>query len=314
MVQGEIPNPDGSLTTREDLENPPSEKIVPNKKFIEEVKNDAKARVTSDENFNIFNHVKNLIKQGNIIELMHVEQVEATWQSYIFNLPKGTMKFLINCSIDTLPSKANLKQWGKRTNALCSLHCGLKETTNHILNCCKVSLPRFTYRHNNILSYILKCLDTQRFKVYSDIDGFQTSNGGTIPPNILVTTLRPDVVIIDEKKKAIYIFELTVPGELRIKEAHKLKHSKYEHFERDITSYKVKVIPFEIGSHTGLVTNDNRKYLHELHSFCKSDIKLKKFIQNISVIAVLGSFYIFNARHDLNWSEDYPIPAPFPNQ
>ena len=175
-------------------------------------------------------------------------------------------------------------------------------------------MPRFTYRHNNILSYILKCLDTQRFKVYSDIDGFQTSNGGTIPPHILVTTLRPDIVIIDEKKKAISVFELTVPGELRIKEAHKLKHSKYEHFERDIKAYKVKVIPFEIGSHTGLVTNDNRTYLHDLHSFCKSDIKLKKFIQNISVIAVLGSFYIFNARHDLDWSEDYPIPAPFPNQ
>ena len=67
IVQGEIPNPDGSLTTREDLENAPSEKIIPNKKLIEEVKNDAK---------------------GNIIELMHVEQVEAKWQSCIFS--RGT--------------------------------------------------------------------------------------------------------------------------------------------------------------------------------------------------------------------------------
>ena len=153
-----------------------------------------------------------------------------------------------------------------------------------------------------------------KFKVFSDIENHQTSLGGTIPPYIQVTTLRPDLVIIDKNKKTLSLSELTVPGELRIKAAHKLKHTKYEHFERDITSHKATVIPFEIGSHTGLVTNENKKYLHELHKFCKPEIKLKKFINNISAITVLSSFYIFNARNDSDWSEDYPITAPFPNQ
>ena len=114
-------------------------------------------------------------------------------------------------------------------------------------------------------------------------------------------------MIIDKNKKTVDLFELTVPGELRIKKAHQLKKEKYEHFENDITSFKTKIIPFEIGSHTGLVTNENKQNLHYLHKFCKPEIKLRKFINNISVITVLGSIYIFNARKDSDWSEDYTI-------
>ena len=33
---------------------------------------------------------------------------DATWNSVIYNLPKGTMKFVLNSSINTLPTKSNL--------------------------------------------------------------------------------------------------------------------------------------------------------------------------------------------------------------
>ena len=59
----------------------------------------------------MYTHIKTLIKQGKFLELTHVERNDATWKSFLFNLPKGTMKFLLNSSIDTLP--INLKQWGK---------------------------------------------------------------------------------------------------------------------------------------------------------------------------------------------------------
>ena len=36
---------------------------------------------------------------------------------------------------------------------------------------------------------------------YVDISGHQTPTGGTLPPNIVVSTLRPYIVIDDKKKK-----------------------------------------------------------------------------------------------------------------
>ena len=69
-----------------------------------------------------------------------------------------------------------------------------------------------------------------------DIQGHQTQAGGTVPPNITITTLKPDIVIVDSKKKTVSIFELTVPGEARISEAHRLKYEKYQHFQNDINA------------------------------------------------------------------------------
>ena len=48
-------------------------------------------------------HVKPLAVQGNSLELMATEQNDVTWKSYMFNLKSGTLKFLLNASIDTLP-------------------------------------------------------------------------------------------------------------------------------------------------------------------------------------------------------------------
>ena len=174
----------------------------------------------------------------------------------------------------------------------------------HILNCCIVSLNqgRYTYRHDSILNYIQSCLDTTKFTCYTDIEGHQVQGGGTLPPQLVVTPLKPDIVILEKKRKTLAIFELTVPGETRIATAHKLKLQKYEHFESDIQTYRVSVYPFEIGSHTGYISSDNKDNLAKLHKFCKRDIKLKQFKKNISAIAVLGSYFIFNNRNIETWS------------
>ena len=213
----------------------------------------------------------------------------------------------------TLPTKTNLKQWGKLTNDRC--FCGKRQTLNHVLNCCNVSLNqgRFTYRHDNILLYIAKCLDRKKFTCYVDIDGFQTPTSGTLPPSLVVTNLKPDLVIIDKKCKSVNIFELTVPKETRIQIANTLKKDKYQHFTRDIQASEVSVTPFEVGSHTGLVTRENRKSLQNIHKYCIKNIKLSTFIKNISSISVLSSFHIFSSRNEADWSKGDPILAPFAN-
>ena len=65
-----------------------------------------------------------------------------------------------------------------------------------------------------MLKEIVDKIDTNRFKVYSDIEGF-TIGGGTIPPDILVTAEKPDLVMIDplgfSGKPWVTIVELTCP-------------------------------------------------------------------------------------------------------
>ena len=252
--------------------------------------------------------------QGKFIELTNLERTDATWNSFIYNLPKGTMKFVLNSSINTLPTKSNLCLWGKRTNDKC--RCGVKETLNHLLNCCQLALNegRFTYRHDCVLNYIASCLDTEKYTCFVDIPGHQTPAGGTLPPNLTVSVLKPDIVVVNNQKKTVDIFELTCPAEHRIQTANQIKAHKYSHFETDIIHFKATVIPFEVGSHTGYITRDNKTRLASLHKYCKKSIKLKNFERNISAITILGSYYIFNSRSQDLWPEMAPILAPFPNQ
>ena len=103
------------------------------------------------------------------------------------------------------------------------------------------------------------------------------------------------------QRKSLDVFELTVPGETRISTAHNIKLQKYQHFCTDINSYKVSVIPFEIGSHTGYLTRENKESLKILHKFCKRELKFKSFKNNISAITVLASYFIFNNRNIETW-------------
>ena len=244
-VQGEIPRTTPELLQLDDGLNilPPvwieQEDQRPSVQFIREVQSDAKSRVLVSESENIFEHVQSLIQQGNYLELTKLQQTDATWQSFIFNLPKGTMKWVLNSSINTLPTKTNLKQWGKLVNDKC--FCGQRQTLNHVLSCCKPALNqgRFTFRHDNILYYVAQCLDKKRYKCFVDLEGHKTEGGGTIPTNLTVTLQRPDIVIVDEKKKTVSIFELTVPAEPRLEIAHTLKMNSYSHFSTDIKSHTV---------------------------------------------------------------------------
>ena len=81
------------------------EPISPPGKFIEAVKSEAKSIVNSEETLSLFKHVSELVKQGKTLELSQIEKNDATWKGYIYNLPRGTMKFLLNSTIDTLPTK-----------------------------------------------------------------------------------------------------------------------------------------------------------------------------------------------------------------
>ena len=141
--------------------------------------------MAKDQDAKHLSHTQTLVKQGNLLSIAALEKSDAIWKSYIFDMKKGTMKFLLNACLDTLPTRANLLQWGKTTSDLCTLCLGAnqdlqgrrKETTHHILNGCKVSLDqqRYTWRHDNFL----------KFKLNVDIAGYSLQGGGDNLPRLL---------------------------------------------------------------------------------------------------------------------------------
>ena len=210
------------------------------------------------------------------------------------------MKFLLNSLIHTLPTQNNLKLWNKTFSDRC-FQCNNRDSTLHCLNGCKTMLEqdRYTWRHNNIVKYITDNIDRSKYTVYSDLDDSKTAHGGTIPPHLTVTELKPDIVITDDKK--VNIFELMVPFEHNIKQRHKDKTNKYAHFLTDITLLSPTVEAFEVGSH-GTITPDNRTRLQQIHKFINKSIPFKTFTNNVSQLALTSSYYIFIHRKDPVWN------------
>ena len=199
--------------------------------------------VRASEQDRLQEHASSLQVQGSFLALAAREKEDILWKSTMFDLKAGTLKFLLNASIDTLPTPANLMRWKKSPSDLCKL-CRCRGTTNHILNGCKVSLEsgKYLWRHNNVVNYIVTNVDTEKYTVYSDIPGMEAPGGGTLPPNICITNLKPDIVIVDEVSKEVHIFELTCPsGPANIEKRHLEKTQKYSTFLTDCTGYDSSV-------------------------------------------------------------------------
>ncbi len=256
-------------------------------------------------------HVKDLVVQGKFLDLISAEESNFDWKSVVFNLPTRVSKFLMNSVSDTLNTKANLKRWGKCMSTKCSA-CGNHETLHHILNNCSKFLEqgRYTWRHNNILSYIFNLLKSSINPtdiLNCDLEK-EKSSFTTVPLQCTVTNLIPDLCLFTENEdgKFLTILELTVPFELNIDSAHSRKSNKYSSLIIDIQNNNVitKFIALEIGSR-GYINSENLKRLKDIHKLIKNDISFKTFKNTISKIAIVSSFAIFNARNDPSW-DNYP--------
>ena len=163
--------------------------------------------------------VELLTMQGDFAKLLIEEKENITWKSIINNVPRGVLSFALNSTTNTLPTPDNLRRWGKRMVSKCPL-CSNHGTLEHILNFCSVSLNqgRFTWRHNSVLNHLTTTIienKPENLEIYSDISGLDI-NGGTIPPDVLVTTSRPDLVLLNRSERKIYLMELTCSFEPNI--------------------------------------------------------------------------------------------------
>ena len=250
-------------------------------------------------------HARGLQVQGTLLTLASQEKEDLHWKSVMFQLKSGTLKFMLNASIDTLPTPVNLKRWKYTSSDKCKL-CGNRGTTNHYLNCCSTMLNtgRYTWRHNNLINFIVSNVD-KKFKVFSDLPGWEATGGGTIPAEICVTNLKPDIVIVDNHMRKVHIFELTVPLTVNIEQRNHEKSLKYAPFATDMTGYDCSVHCFEVSS-TGFISKRNKSTLSTLHSFIKKDLRKSSFLQNLHALAWYGSYKLWLSREDA----EFPDP-PF---
>ena len=150
----------------------------------------------------------------------------------------------------------------------------------------------------------LKENNQDHIEIYADLQGHNV-NGSTIPQNIIVTSSRPDLVILDKNNRTLYLCELTVCFEAKdnIERAHSRKYERYSGLSEDIKSlgYECKNWPFDVGSR-GHLTIDNGTTLALIHSVCKPATKFKTFKDNITKTSLLCSYSIYLSRED-PWSE-----------
>jgi hypothetical protein len=151
------------------------------------------------------------------------------WVRTVHGLPPEPLKFALNASLGTLPTNANLHTWGKKTRDTCNLCKDHRQSLVHILNNCQVAmgLRRYSQRHDEVL------------KVFGDF--IQTS----LPPDLSVTidllprpyhfphhisptNMRPDIVWWSDRRRELWLFELTISYESHVADARVRKKAQYQ--------------------------------------------------------------------------------------
>ena len=192
-----------------------------------------------------------------------------------------------------------------------------KKSSIHTMRCFRDSTTaleqgRFTWRHDSILKSIITFMSDKLrpgFQLFSDLEGFQAPGGGSIPPNILTTTLRPDLFLVDESRSLLILFELTSPWETNIDRNHTYKEAKYAPLVADL-SRNFTVLQFSVEiSARGFITKPNKARLKAFSLKCceVGNAHIKRLISTCSKAAILSSFSIFRARNEPSWTSPSPL-------
>lgn len=279
-------------------------------KQIQTIKKVANKSIFTEINDLWKNHVKSLTLQGNFYRLLELQLSDQNWNSIVYNLPRGVLKFVLNSILDTNPTNANLARWGKRINSRCAL-CGSYETLLHTLNACKKSLDqgKFTWRHDNILSFvyehIVKNLTApSQFSIIVDLPDIPKNNHTTVPVQCTVTNQRPDLVLFDNIQKHVTIVELTVPFDTNVSDAHQRKTDKYAALLHDIeaSGYITNFFAIEIGAR-GFMPKQTQKDISKIFQTVHVQYNMKAIRDNLCKLAMVSSFVIFCARKETEWTK-----------
>ena len=247
------------------------------------------------------------------------------------------LSFTLGVTFGTIASPTNLKRWGLSDDESCCLCSAKRCTLSHILSACKKSLGsgRYRFRHDLVLkaichsiqSYInlarkypkpIRAEDIAFVKSGAKVS---SSNRGLpkglldgsddwhlladvdrqlkFPSHIANTILRPDIVIYSNSLRILIIIELTCPCEQNIDSAHSIKTAKYSVLVTLCrqAGWEVHFFAVEVGAR-GYASISLKVCLSKLGLTGK---KLKEAINDASVAASKGSFWIWLKRTEGEW-------------
>ena len=224
---------------------------------------------------------------------------QVLWARAVQDLPPEPMSFVLCASLDSLPTNANLHKWGKKPTAACHLCRGARQTLLHVLNNCPMAmeLRRYSMRHDTVLEIIADFIRSHLpSNFFITIDS--PSEPYRFPHHIIPTNLRPDMVWWSDKKRELWLFELTVSYEPLVADARARKRAKYHDLVEagSAAGYRTELITVEVGSR-GMLGDSVFEGLKEATNASTKDISTL-CLQTIRA-AILGSFAIWTSWNSI---------------
>ena len=281
--------------------------------------------------------LESLLVQGRFGDVLNSDEFKhdpvdlKSFREFLWRLPKGFLSFINRSFTCTLSVRTNMKRWNYIKSGTC-VRCSLPETVKHCLAGCENALERFTWRHDSVLSRILKSVENlisnsnsqnSKIAIFADLPGKleSTSPKSTIPSSILdqyPCSQRPDMVFLrsNSQNEPVFccVFELTVPFDDNIHIRHQDKINRYQNPTKsnslinEINHHcNCKYFAFEIGC-SGILTKGNkerlRDFLYFIGSISKSDFK--DLCYDLCKIALGCSKKIFECRNE-SWDKNLPF-------
>ena len=263
----------------------------------------------------------------------NVPERKITW-SQLWHMEPVRISFLLRSVYDVLPTPANLKRWKLIEDPACPL-CGKTATLDHILSSCQVALSqgRYRWRHDRVLRQLAHHIDLERRKkqptkskvtfipfVKEGQEAKVTSSSSRIGvlataqswemkvdlerklqfPDVVQTTLRPDIVVWSSHGKKIVVIELTVSWEERCDEAYERKAAKYAELMEECRrkGWSTWLFPVEVGCR-GFPAASVWKMFTALGITGRNR---KTAVQAVSSAAEKASSWIWLRRNHTSWS------------
>jgi hypothetical protein len=119
------------------------------------------------------------------------------------------------------------------------------------------------------------------------------------PPEIVVTALRPDIVLWSTSSRRVLLIELTCPAEEGIAAAALYKTGRYEELRSMVqeAGWSVVVRPIEVGAR-GFVAHSVLRLLKELGL---SHREVSTCCRSLAMVVARCSFSIYLAHADVGW-------------
>ena len=245
------------------------------------------------------------VQQGRWSEILANLDTDLTWKASLAGLSEVTYSFAVKSLVDCLPTNSNLSLWKKVLSDKCG-SCGTnRQTLLHVLNNCPMKMKLYTWRHDNVLLKLRNFVSSflPSLEIHCDLliqnNTICDINIGTIPVDMFLTNMRPDLVVIDRVKKSVIILELTVPFETNFVAAQERKCSKYAPVISGLeeAGFKCDFHSLEVGSR-GIAANGTCSTLRKICGSSKKETR--DFVYSLMKVSLKCSYVIFKEKDNVS--------------